>query len=378
MNAGTHGAGDASSWRRPVPHPLLATRIGNLLACFRRYGWPELRFRYWFRALNLLSVCALRTPLHHLERWRVRDRVEPQPLTPPPVFIIGHWRSGTTHLHQLLSQDQQFGVVTLMQAAFPLDFLTAIGTPLFRALLPRQRMIDAVALTIDSPWEEEMAMACFGTHSFFHAFFFPRKVRQICRETLHFEDVAPERIEAWWRDYRYFLKKVQCARPGRRLLLKNPANSARVTALRERFPGAKFIHIHRHPEEVYASTLFMHRRLQELWALQGSDLTRLPNTLLDTYAELMTACFAQTGSLPGSELCEVRMTDLERQPLATVETIYRQLELPGFDAAQRNFATYLEKIGTFPKNRLGLSAEERRAVRQRLAHIYERWGYRSQ
>ena len=26
----------------------------------------------------------------------------------PPVFIIGHWRSGTTYLHQLMVMDKRF------------------------------------------------------------------------------------------------------------------------------------------------------------------------------------------------------------------------------------------------------------------------------
>lgn len=370
MNSATQ---DAS--RTPVPHPLFATRLGNLLDCFRQYGWPDARFRFWLRAFNLVWMSALRTPLHHLETWRVRKRVEAQAIAAPPIFIIGHWRSGTTHLHQLLSQDPQFGFVTLMQASFPLDFLTSVGGPLLAALLPSNRLVDAVPVTLDSPWEEEMAMACFGSLSFFHAFFFPRQGRRIYRESVHFDGISAARVEEWWRDYRYFLKKVQCAQPGRRLVLKNPANSARVAALRERFPGAKFIHIHRHPEEVYASTLFLYRKAQEAWALQDCDLTDLRETVLDNYADLMTAYFAQTRGTPERELIEVGMAELEANPIATLASIYRQLELPGFDAASGRFAAYLKKVGAFPKNRLSLSTGERDAARRALAHVFERWDY---
>jgi len=34
----------------------------------------------------------------------------------PPVFVIGHWRSGTTHLHYLLTQDEQFSYLEAFQA----------------------------------------------------------------------------------------------------------------------------------------------------------------------------------------------------------------------------------------------------------------------
>jgi hypothetical protein len=279
-------------------------------------------------------------------------------------------------LHQLLSQDPQFGVVTLMQAAFPLDFMTALAGPLFAALLPPTRPMDAIPVTLESPWEEEMAMACFGRLSFFHAFFFPRQGRRIYRAAVHFDGIDPARVEVWWRDYRYFLQKVQCVQPGRRLLLKNPANSARVAALRERFPGAKFIHIHRHPEEVYASTLFLHRKLQEVWALHDEDFSRLPETVLVNYADLMTACLAQTSVLPDRDLIEVRMSDVEANPLGTLESIYRQLELTGFEAALDRFTKYVKKVATFRKNCLTLTADERAAVRRALAHVFDHWGYR--
>ena len=89
----------------------------------------------------------------------------------------------------------------------------------------------------------------------------------------------------------------------------------------------------------------------------------------------MTACIEQTSGLPARELIEVRMTDLESNPLATLESIYRQLELPGFDTASARFTAYLEKIGAYRKNRLSLSDDERSALRLALAHVFGRFGY---
>jgi hypothetical protein len=358
---------------RAAPHPLLSTTLGNLFACFREYGWPDARFA--LRTASLLGICAARTPLHHLERMRVRRQVEAQSFVAPPVFIIGHWRSGTTHLHQLLSQDPQFAVVTLMQAAFPLDFLTSIGEPIVAALLPETRIVDAIPISIHSPWEEEMAMSCFGTLSFFHAFFFPSRASQIYQRAVHFDGVTADQVAAWWKAYRYYLTKVQCVNPTRRLLLKNPANSARVAALRDQFPGAKFILIHRHPDEVYASTLLLHRKAREAWALQNSDGAALPQMVLENYACLMNACFTQTRGLQEDELVEIPMSDLESKPLLVLESVYQQLQLPGFESARFHFAGYLDKLGAFQKNQLSLSSTERAALRVQLRHVFERWNY---
>jgi hypothetical protein len=359
--------------RRAIPHPLLSTTLGNLLRCFEEYGWPEARFAV--RAASLLTICSLRTPLHHLEQWRVRARVESQAFIAPPLFVIGHWRSGTTHLHRLLCQDPQFGFITLMQAAFPLDFLTSVAEPLLAVLLPPTRQVDAMTIMTDSPWEEEMALACLCPLSFFHSFYFPRNARRIYRAAVHFDGVAPNEVHAWWRDYRYFLQKVQSTQPFRRLVIKNPANSARVAALREQFPGAKFIHIHRHPERVFASTLLLHREAQAAWGLQKSDATELPEIVLANYDDLITACFAQTESLPAHELIEIGLSDLEIDPIGTLRRIYVQLQIDEFEAAAPIFQNYLREIGPFAQNRLQLGENERSAVRERLARVYERYGY---
>src|SRR5271166_4955893 len=43
---------------------------------------------------------------------------------PPPLFILGMWRSGTTHLHNLLAQDDRFAYPTTYQVCYPHTFLT--------------------------------------------------------------------------------------------------------------------------------------------------------------------------------------------------------------------------------------------------------------
>ena len=42
----------------------------------------------------------------------------------PPLFILGIWRSGTTHLHYLFAQDDRFAYPNNYQVSFPRTFLT--------------------------------------------------------------------------------------------------------------------------------------------------------------------------------------------------------------------------------------------------------------
>jgi hypothetical protein len=78
----------------------------------------------------------------------------------PPLFILGHFRSGTTHLHNLLAQDPQFAFPTLYQTLYPRSFLLteSVVPRLGRFLLLRKRPHDGVALDFGVPNEDEMGL----------------------------------------------------------------------------------------------------------------------------------------------------------------------------------------------------------------------------
>ena len=63
------------------------------------------------------------------------------PLVDDPVFVIGHWRSGTTLLHELLTLDDQFRAPTTFQTFCPLVslFAEAWFKPLTHWTIPPRR-----------------------------------------------------------------------------------------------------------------------------------------------------------------------------------------------------------------------------------------------
>ncbi len=74
--------------------------------------------RYRKRARSRLLTAALAEPLRGYERLRFGGALRRTRIHPEPVFLLGYGRSGTTHLHNLLWKDPQFGVVSNYQAAF--------------------------------------------------------------------------------------------------------------------------------------------------------------------------------------------------------------------------------------------------------------------
>jgi hypothetical protein len=354
-------------------HPLISSSFSNLVRLVAAYRCEA---RFLPRLLYLCVITFLRQPIIWWESGKFGYRIRRQQIE-PPVIIVGHWRSGTTHLHNVMSQDPQFGRVTLMQAGMPNDFLTLSGIAQRRLAhqLPEKRLMDNVAVSAEAPWEEEMALTSTGRMSFYHVSFFPKCMQRIFNEAVMFDGGNPVLIASWKHQYLSFLRKVQLAQSGMPLLLKNPANTARISLLREMFPGARFIHIHRDPYKVFVSTVHLYLKAQEAWGLHKTDRESVVAHVLDSYPKLMKAFFDERGAVDDKHLADVSFQDLQDDGLGTMATIYRQLDLPNFDAAAPRFQAYLDSQRDYQKNVLPLIAEEREEIGQRWGDVFEQLGY---
>ncbi|MYF16601.1 MAG: sulfotransferase [Gemmatimonadetes bacterium] len=105
------------------------------------------------RVRRILLGSALMVPLRLIEKMRYGRAVARTKIAYPPIFIIGHARSGTTHLHYLLTRDPQFAIVSLLQSIVPTFFL--IGRCWIKRFMAKQlkpkRPQDDVILAMDCP-----------------------------------------------------------------------------------------------------------------------------------------------------------------------------------------------------------------------------------
>ena len=294
-----------------------------------------------------------------------------------PLFILGHYRSGTTHLHNLLALDPQFAAPTFFQVLNPHTFLTTerLAAPLADRLVVRRRFQDEVALGAGVPSEDEVALCTMTGLSPYMAWYFPRDGSGYGRY-LTFGGVPDGEIARWKHALTTFLKKLTL-KHGRPLVLKSPPHTARIRLLLDLFPDARFVHIHRDPYDVFRSTRHMIRTVQPVFQLQASPPLDGDDTILGVYAEMYDAYFEQRGLIPEGRLCDVGYEDLVREPLAVVGSIYRTLGLAGFEGVQARLETYLGSISDYRKNRLDDLPEP---LRRRIAHewgrSFDEWGYR--
>jgi hypothetical protein len=294
----------------------------------------------------------------------------------PPLVIVGHWRSGTTHLHRLLTQDRRFAFPNLHQVRHPHTFLSTerLHSRLADALLPGNRPADSMPVGHQLPEEDEFALANLTGYSLIVAGLFPTRRRQYLRY-LTFRDVPAAELETWRAAFTGFLKKLSW-KYQRPLILKAPYHTARLDLLRELFPGVKFVHLHRDPYAVFKSTRHSTSLAAEYNRVQRSPPEDLEAYILDRYRLLYDAFFEQRPRVEAANCFDLRFERLEREPLRALRSLYEHLDLPDFEVARPSVERYLESVSGYRKNRYPeLSPELRQKIGRAWERSFETWGY---
>lgn len=350
--------------------------LGTLLRTLWRNG-PVSPGALPLVALALVSAAA-RAPLSLLERWRVSRRQREVEAGPPPLVIVGHWRSGTTHFYNVLSQSPAFVHATPVSAGLPWNFLY-LGRwlhPLLERAYPEDRFIDQVPVEEGMPQEDEIGLASMQLLSFYHGLYFPRRLREHFRRGIFLEGVTPGERARWEESFLRYHQKHALSAPGRRLLVKNPVYTARVGQVRSLWPEARFVHVYRNPYRVFVSTRRFYRRLLPQLALQRAAVD-VEELVLDSYPKMMERWTADREELPGNRTAEVRFEEFEERPLEELERVYGSLGLDGFREARPRFEGYLRSVSDYRKQSYRFTADVVEAVDARWGEWVDRLGYSS-
>jgi omega-hydroxy-beta-dihydromenaquinone-9 sulfotransferase len=312
-------------------------------------------------------------------RWRENRRfgkeieaVEVQ----PPLFLLGHYRNGTTHLHNLLAIDERFAYPNNYQVFYPHTFLSteSFQSPLVQFFMPRRRPMDNIEWTLQSPQEDEFALQVLTGMSPCMGWTFPSR-REHYDQYLTFRDAPRTELDEWQRAFMEFMRKLtwKYRKP---LVLKSPPHTARIALLLQLFPQAKFVHIHRNPYAVFPSWKHTITVNMELQRLQNPRLEELDEYILSRYRAMYDAFFDERGLIPAGRYCEIGYEELERDPMGVLRSIYTALDLPDLDTASPALLRYLDSIAGYQKNEFRPLPE---SLRQRIRHewrrCFEEWGY---
>jgi hypothetical protein len=356
---------------------LSGMTLGNWLRVLRDNGF-SIDTRFWPRAALITLSSLPNTFVALAERVLYGQAIQNTEIQ-PPLFILGTWRSGTTHLHNLLAVDNRFAFPNLYHVTYPRTFLlTERSTAwLIDFCSPKHRPQDAVKIGAYEPQEEDFAMCSLSGQANLLAWAFPRNAPFYDR-FMTMANLTAAELSLWKADYQFFLQKLTY-KFGRPLVLKTPANTGRVKTLLELFPDAKFVHINRNPYDIFRSTKHTLLTAGPWWQLQRRnyrDDEGMHTQVIEQVKTLYGSYFEQRSLIPAGRLHEVAYEDLERDPVGQVEKIYASLDLPKFQEVEPRLSTYVKSLANYKKNVFReLPDELRKRVHQEWRPYFDEWGY---
>jgi hypothetical protein len=298
-----------------------------------------------------------------------------------PIVICGLPRTGTTHLHNLMSSDPALRSLPYWEsmepvlsdrerpqagAADPRLERTAMGLSFLDVAMPEFKRMHE--MTVDHVHEEIQLLA-------------------IDVSTMLFETVAP--IPSW-RDhylardqrpsYEYLkriLQALQWLRGGSRWVLKSPQHLEQFPALVSVFPDATFVVTHRDPVSVTASMITMLAYSARLGHDQV-DLHWMGDYWVDRLRRMLQSCADSRGVLPAGQSIDVHFDAFMGDDVAMVRRIYQLAGQPFTDEVDAAMTVF---VRDHPRGRhggvlydLGQFGTDRDQLRTSFDFYVERFG----
>ncbi len=348
--------------------------LGVWLRVLRCHGWRIAPRRVPMALMTLLLGC-LNSTLAALQRARYDRVITATPVPDQPVLITGHWRSGTTAVHEAFACDPSLAFPATYDCFAAAHVLVSKGcfTPWLKHLVPARRPLDAMPFGLDRPQEDEFALCVLGAPSPYLDWLLPNQPPQYERFTLLHGVSAAEHAQ-WCAAFMRVVKSLTHLYQ-RRLVLKSPLHTGRLATLLHLFPDARVVHIVRHPYAVIPSTMRLWECLQKLQGLQRPRGVDLSARVLAVFAALHEQFERDRHLLKAGRHVCVRYEELVADPLAQMQQVYEEIELP-FDAAQAaRLASWAAAVRAHRPAHHELTPELRARINQHCRPYIDTYGY---
>jgi hypothetical protein len=287
--------------------------------------------KYALRFISHVLRFIVLEPIRLLELIFFYRKISNHELTEDPIFVLGHWRSGTSHLQTLLRLDPRTTSIGIFSSIFSGNFLLTSSTikPIAQGICKLFRIeysIQRTPLDLDYPGEMDTAL-CFlpNSHSYTWGHVFPSRFKKHLDMSVFNDD--PKSTSNWLNDYDHLIKKVSLFSKRKRVVVKSPGDTGRLKFLLERYPNAKFVYIHREHEAVYHSNLFLWNIIRNRFSLQYLSDELIHENIIYTYPRLLKRYNEDRELLGENQLVEISFKELRIEPLQVLEKIYSNLEL---------------------------------------------------
>lgn len=338
------------------------------------------RFRIAPRRIGMAAICGgisvLNQGLRAACRMKYGRQIRDIEIAEDPLFIVGHWRSGTTMLHEMLIKDERFTYATTYDVFAAPHFLSFAGMlkSMVGWTLPKKRPMDNMATGWDYPQEDEFALAVLGAGSPYTSLIaFPNSPPKDL-DFLDLHNVSESERNHWKSVFVDFLKCLT-VREQKRIVLKSPTHTARVRTLLELFPKAQFLHITRDPYTIFPSSMHLWRRLGRVHGFQVPRNEHLQERVLTMFEKMYESFEADKSLLGQGQYHQLRYEDLVADPVGQIRGAYEILSLGGFDRIEPGLQSYVEKTKGYRPNKYEIDDELRAEIARRWAIYFDTYGY---
>ena len=358
-----------------VAHPLLTTPF-PVCAKLLAENIKDIEKRHYPEILFLGSASLILYPAYLLEKVLYINKALKKPIQ-DPVFITGHWRTGTTFLHYIMSRDKSFGYVDPFMN-YSLNFYHILGRqlrPIIQGQLDLGRPMDNLKYGTDMPFEDYNLFATTEAKSFYPLNFFPQSFKKYSRYAFVGKLDKNER-EHWVNKQDKLFRRIAYINGGKRLLLKSPDCTGRVGVLQKEYPGAKFVNIYRDPYTVVRSTIHMFNKMFALWSLEKLPAEEeMEDLVIDMFKEMYETFFEDIKKLPEGSFYEIKFEDFEKDPLPILKDMYEKLNLGDYEKARPGFEEHWNSVEGYQKNVYDYPERLKKKVNDKLGFYFEHYGY---
>jgi hypothetical protein len=331
---------------------------------------------HWYIAAIASVVTVGNMALRWIQENLYGDRIRATELVAPPVFVVGHWRTGTTLLHELLVLDPRHTCPTTLQCFVPNHFLLTEGLlkQYGRILVPDRRPMDNMVAGWDKPQEDEFALCLLGLPSPYADLAFPNRPPTY-PGSLDLSGLTPAQLAHWRRTFVRFLRALTYRDP-RRLVLKSPPHTARIRVLLEMFPDARFVHIVRDPHVVFPSTVNLWKSLGRTHGLQSvRDERRIREKVFAEFRVIYDRLEEARALIPPGRFHEMRYEQLVKDPVGEMRKVYEAVGLGEFETVRPRLEEFARDWADYETNKYQLTDADRAEVAARWGDVIRRYGY---
>ncbi len=329
---------------------IAGMRLSRFIKLIMKNGM-SLYPKYLVRFLFLLQNGVWASIFHRKEKSVYADKIKAHKLPEDPIIIIGHWRTGSTFLHQLLALDNNLVTTNVFQGSIPDSFLTSRKSyePIMGRALKGTRPMDQVKLSMDEPLEDEYALFRLCSYSPLERLVFPKSKEYFLNQ---FPDFLPigKKLDEWKEAVKHFYKKLTLEN-NKIILIKSPFHSFRIDVLNEIFPKARYIHIMRHPHKVVPSTIRMWDIVGKQNAMNGKWVKPSIKDTSSLLFKMLNKIQSDSKKLPKERYYELKFEDLEKDPKEEIKSIYKHLNVQYSKEFEKQITDFLISVKEYQKNK---------------------------